>query len=202
MAAELNCPVGDDLLVSILRFPDVLKTEREDLGEEEWAKVKSAVEAALVKANEFRAGEGLLLEKDMIMRIGIILDLLAQVEPYEKARIQTLRERFERNRTEFVGNRPGMDKFDDNRFEQEIFWYLEKLDITEEKIRLRKHCDYFIDTLKSADSNGRKLGFITQEIGREVNTLGSKASDAEIQKIVVQMKDELEKIKEQLMNIL
>ncbi len=202
LAAELNCPVGDDLLVSILRFPDVLKTEREDLGEEEWAKVKSAVEAALVKANEFRAGEGLLLEKDMIMRIGIILDLLAQVEPYEKARIQTLRERFERNRTEFVGNRPGMDKFDDNRFEQEIFWYLEKLDITEEKIRLRKHCDYFIDTLKSADSNGRKLGFITQEIGREVNTLGSKASDAEIQKIVVQMKDELEKIKEQLMNIL
>ena len=173
-----------------------------ELSEEEWLVVKKAVESALERADEFRMQEGQLLEKDMIMRIGIILHLLDQVEPYEKERIQNLRERFERNRSEFMGIRPGTDKFDDNRFEQEIFWYLEKLDITEEKIRLRKHCDYFIDTLKSSESNGRKLGFITQEIGREINTLGSKASDAEIQKIVVQMKDELEKIKEQLMNIL
>ncbi len=202
LAAEFNAPVGDDLIVSILRFPDVMKTEREDLNEDEWSVVKKAVEEALSKADAFRASEGVLLENDMRMRIGIILGLLDKVEPYEILRIQNLRERFERNQSEFVNNRPGMEKFDENRFEQEIFWYIEKLDITEEKIRLRKHCDYFIDTLKSNESNGRKLGFVTQEIGREINTLGSKASDAEIQKIVVQMKDELEKIKEQLMNIL
>ena len=202
LAAEFNAPVGDDLIVSILRFPDVMKTEREDLNEDEWSVVKKAIEESLSKADAFRASEGVLLENDMRKRIGIILGLLDKAQPYEILRIQTLRERFERNQSEFVNNRPGMEKFDENRFEQEIFWYIEKLDITEEKIRLRKHCDYFIDTLKSNESNGRKLGFVTQEIGREINTLGSKASDAEIQKIVVQMKDELEKIKEQLMNIL
>jgi uncharacterized protein (TIGR00255 family) len=202
LAEEFKTPVGDNLIFSILKFPDVLKAEKDNLDDNDWSVVKSAIEQALATADAFRIEEGQLLEKDMKMRIGIILDLLSKVSPFEKARIQSLRERFERNQSEFVSNRPGMDKFDDNRFEQEIFWYLERLDITEEKIRLKKHCDYFLETLTSIESNGRKLGFITQEIGREINTLGSKASDADIQKIVVQMKDELEKIKEQLANIL
>jgi uncharacterized protein (TIGR00255 family) len=138
----------------------------------------------------------------MSSRIQRILDLLLTIEPLEGTRISNLRERFQRNQDEFLEKTTKVDKFDENRFEQEIFWYLEKLDITEEKLRLRKHCDYFIETLQSSDSNGRKLGFITQEIGREINTLGSKAYNAEIQMIVVQMKDELEKIKEQGSNVL
>ena len=202
LAEEFQATVGDDLITTILKLPDVLKTEKENLNEEDWPLVKSAIVQALAQADAFRAEEGRLLGKDMKMRIGIILELLHQVSPFEHTRIQSLRERFERNQSEFVSNRPGMEKFDENRFEQEIFWYIEKLDITEEKIRLKKHCDYFVETLLSNDSNGRKLGFITQEMGREINTLGSKASDADIQKIVVQMKDELEKIKEQLGNIL
>lgn len=202
LAEEFQAPVGDDLIFSILKLPDVLKTDKDNLDDDAWSVIKTAIEQALIKVDAFRMEEGQLLEKDIKMRIGIILELLSKVEPYERARIQSLRERFERNQSEFVSNRPGMDKFDDNRFEQEIFWYLERLDITEEKIRLKKHCDYFTETLTSNESNGRKLGFITQEIGREINTLGSKASDADIQKIVVQMKDELEKIKEQLANIL
>lgn len=202
LAEELKTPVGDDLITSILKMPDVLKTEKVSLDESEWLLVKAALADCLKQADQFRKEEGKLLGNDMVMRIQAILSLLEAVTPYEKSRIQTLRERFERNQSEFVSNRPGLDKFDENRFEQEIFWYLERLDITEEKIRLKKHCDYFIETLNSDESNGRKLGFVTQEIGREINTLGSKASDAEIQKIVVQMKDELEKIKEQLGNIL
>ncbi|MBK7214414.1 MAG: YicC family protein [Bacteroidales bacterium] len=202
LAEELKTPVGDDLITSILKMPDVLKTEKVSLDESEWLLVKAALADCLKQADLFRKEEGKLLGNDMVMRIRTILSLLEAVTPFEKSRIQSLRERFERNQSEFVAGRPGLDKFDENRFEQEIFWYLERLDITEEKIRLKKHCDYFIETLNSEESNGRKLGFVTQEIGREINTLGSKASDAEIQKIVVQMKDELEKIKEQLGNIL
>lgn len=202
LAEELKTPVGDDLITSILKMPDVLKTEKVSLDESEWLLVKAALADCLKQADLFRKEEGKLLGNDMVMRIQTILSLLEAVTPFEKSRIQSLRERFERNQSEFVAGRPGLDKFDENRFEQEIFWYLERLDITEEKIRLKKHCDYFIETLNSEESNGRKLGFVTQEIGREINTLGSKASDAEIQKIVVQMKDELEKIKEQLGNIL
>ncbi|MEI6061374.1 MAG: DUF1732 domain-containing protein, partial [Bacteroidota bacterium] len=149
-----------------------------------------------------RSAEGELLGNDMSGRIRLILDLLLKVEPLEGLRITNLRDRFQRNQDEFLEKTTKIDKFDENRFEQEIFWYLEKLDITEEKLRLRKHCDYFIDTLLSNESSGRKLGFITQEIGREINTLGSKAYNAEIQMIVVQMKDELEKIKEQVSNVL
>jgi uncharacterized protein (TIGR00255 family) len=202
LAAELGSPVGDDLITSILKLPDVLKADKESLDDEEWTKVKAAIDEALLQADQFRIEEGEHLEKDMLMRISAILSLLEEVKPFEDARIQNLRERFERNQSEFISNRSNLENFDQNRFEQEIFWYLEKLDITEEKLRLKKHCDYFNETLKSIESNGRKLGFITQEIGREINTLGSKASDADIQKIVVRMKDELEKIKEQLGNIL
>jgi uncharacterized protein (TIGR00255 family) len=164
--------------------------------------IKAAVIEALGLTDAFRASEGELLGNDMIARVQLILDLLLKVEPLESARIGNLRDRFQRNQDEFLEKTAKVNKFDENRFEQEIFWYLEKLDITEEKLRLRKHCDYFIDTLNGNESSGRKLGFITQEIGREINTLGSKAYDANIQMIVVQMKDELEKIKEQVSNVL
>ena len=202
MADELGISAGENIISDILKMPDVLKAGRQAPDETEWAQVKSAITEALALTEAFRVAEGELLGKDMIARIQLILDLLLKVEPLEGTRIGNLRERFQRNQDEFLEKTTKVDKFDENRFEQEIFWYLEKLDITEEKLRLRKHCDYFIDTLQSPESNGRKLGFITQEIGREINTLGSKAYNAEIQMIVVQMKDELEKIKEQVSNVL
>ena len=202
VADELGVMTGENIISDILKMPDVLKAGREAPDETEWAQVKSAISDALALTEVFRIAEGELLGKDMIARIQLILDLLLKVEPLEGMRIGNLRERFQRNQDEFLEKTTKVDKFDENRFEQEIFWYLEKLDITEEKLRLRKHCDYFIDTLNSHESNGRKLGFITQEIGREINTLGSKAYNAEIQMIVVQMKDELEKIKEQVSNVL
>ena len=202
MADELGIATGKNIISDILKMPDVLKAGREAPDETEWAQVKTAITEALALTEAFRIEEGELLGKDMIARIQLILDLLLKVEPLEGLRIGNLRERFQRNQDEFLEKTTKVDKFDENRFEQEIFWYLEKLDITEEKLRLRKHCDYFIDTLQSPESNGRKLGFITQEIGREINTLGSKAYNAEIQMIVVQMKDELEKIKEQVSNVL
>lgn len=202
LAADLGENVSSSVLSDILRMPDVLKNDREIMAEEEWIVLKSGVSEAIAKVNEFRKQEGDLIGKDMNSHLQLILGLLEQVEPFEKSRITNLRDRFNRNQDEFLETPGKMDKFDENRFEQEIFWYLEKLDISEEKQRLRKHCEYFTETLKSNDSNGRKLGFITQEVGREINTLGSKAYDVEIQKIVVQMKDELEKIKEQLGNVL
>jgi len=202
LADELGETAGNDILATILKMPDIMKTGRETPDENEWILIKNAINEALSLTETFRIAEGELLGNDMIARIQLILELLLKVEPLESSRINNLRERFQRNQDEFLEKTTKVDKFDENRFEQEIFWYLEKLDITEEKLRLRKHCDYFINTLNSNESNGRKLGFITQEIGREVNTLGSKAYNAEIQMIVVQMKDELEKIKEQVSNVL
>ena len=202
LAADLGETLGNDIISAILKMPDVFKAGHDAPDENEWLIVKNAVIEALALTDAFRISEGELLGKDMIARIQLILDLLLEVEPLESARIGNLRDRFQRNQDEFLEKTAKVNKFDENRFEQEIFWYLEKLDITEEKLRLRKHCDYFIDTLNSPESNGRKLGFITQEIGREINTLGSKAYNAEIQMIVVQMKDELEKIKEQVSNVL
>jgi uncharacterized protein (TIGR00255 family) len=202
LAIELNEPESLALLPVITRMPDVLKTEREELDENEWQAVNSTIKEALKQINSFRLQEGLLLEKDMINRIAIILSLLVEVEPFEKQRIVFLRERMMRNQAEYREVNANLEKFDENRFEQELFYFLEKLDITEEKVRLRQHCNYFTETLADPASNGRKLGFILQEIGREINTLGSKANDADMQKLVVQMKDELEKIKEQILNIL
>jgi len=202
LADVLGETAGNDILATILKMPDIMKTGRETPDENEWILIKNAINEALSLTETFRIAEGELLGRDMIARIQLILELLLKVEPLEGARINNLRERFQRNQDEFLEKTTKIDKFDENRYEQEIFWYLEKLDITEEKLRLRKHCDYFINTLNSNESNGRKLGFITQEIGREINTLGSKAYDAEIQMIVVQMKDELEKIKEQVSNVL
>ncbi len=190
---------GDtDMLSILVRMPDVMKAEKEEFTPEEWEIINASVLSALADADRFRAAEGALLEQDFRKRITIILSLLEQVQPFEKERIAAIRAKFETQLEDMFRD----SNFDRNRFEQELIFYFEKLDITEEKVRLRKHCDYFTETLSDSDSPGKKLGFITQEIGREVNTLGSKANDARIQKIVVQMKDELEKIKEQLANIL
>ncbi|MDP4291858.1 MAG: YicC/YloC family endoribonuclease [Bacteroidota bacterium] len=197
---SLSEEVGEnaELLPSILKMPDVLKTVREDIDEEEWRHVQVAIADALHQADRFRIEEGALLSKDFEHRIELIRKYMNDVTPFEKARVPIIRERLMHDISELADS----SKFDPNRFEQELIYYIEKLDITEEKVRLAKHIDYFLNTLNEAGSQGKKLAFITQELGREINTMGSKANDADIQKLVVQMKDELEKIKEQLMNIL
>ncbi|MFH1118843.1 MAG: YicC/YloC family endoribonuclease [Bacteroidota bacterium] len=189
---------NSDLLSIVMKMPDVTRPVKEESDESEWNKIFNALNTALIQYEEFRKHEGAQLETDFSERIKIIRQLLIQVEPYESERNTLLREKLRSGISEFIEN----NTFDANRFEQEIIYYLEKLDITEEKVRLLKHCNYFLETLHEKEANGRKLNFITQEIGREINTLGAKANDAGMQKLVVQMKDELEKIKEQLANIL
>lgn len=185
----------DDFLEIIMRLPEVLKTEREEFNETEWKQVLKLIEAAIKNMDGFRVREGKVLENDLRKRIDLILKALIIVE--EADRIAPIREKIKKSIEELVAK----DKIDTNRFEQELIYYIEKLDITEEKVRLKTHCDFFLNTMNEK-STGKKLGFISQEIGREINTIGSKANDAGIQKIVVQMKDELEKIKEQLNNVL
>lgn len=187
-----------DILSILVRMPDVLKSEKEELTEEEWISIQQGIETALVEIDKFRKEEGLILEKDFVFRINRILSLLEEVEPLEGPRLTNVRNKFEKRLEEIRQDK----SYDQNRLEQELVYYFEKLDVTEEKIRLKKHCDYFINSLNEMESPGKKLGFVTQEIGREINTLGSKANDVKIQTLVVQMKDELEKIKEQLANIL
>lgn len=189
---------NSDLLSIVMKLPDVTRQTREEAGENEGIEILNAFNRALGQFEEFRKHEGKLLETDFLQRIDTIRDLLTKVEPFEVERNRLQREKLRAGVAEFIES----NSLDANRFEQEIIYYLEKLDITEEKVRLLKHCNYFTETLKEKEANGRKLGFVTQEIGREINTLGSKANDASIQKVVVQMKDELEKVKEQLANIL
>jgi uncharacterized protein (TIGR00255 family) len=191
--AEMN-----DILSILVRMPDVFKSEKEEMADEDWSQINEGIAAAVKELDIFRQNEGAELEKDFVKRVKIIANLLNQVLPYEAERVGAFRARLKSQLEELSSD----INYDENRLEQELIYYMEKLDITEEKIRLAKHIDYFIQTLKDKDSPGKKLGFITQEIGREINTLGSKANDAEIQKLVVQMKDELEKVKEQLANIL
>ncbi|MDP5231359.1 MAG: YicC family protein [Cellulophaga sp.] len=179
-----------------MRMPDALKTEREDIDEDEFTAIEETLEMALKEINIFRSEEGQVLDDDFVARIATISSLLNEVEHFDKARLETIRERLEKAVSDLKVS------LDENRFEQELIYYLEKYDITEEKVRLKNHLDYFITTLKSEDSNGRKLGFICQEIGREINTIGSKANFAPLQQVVVQMKDELEKVKEQMLNVL
>lgn len=187
-----------DLMQSILRMPNVISSETSVLDDEEWQFVQNLVRAALKDLRDFRGSEGIALSLDLEQRIQVIQDLLIQIKPYEGSRIEKLREKLLLSAKDFIRK----ESFDQNRYEQEVMYYLEKIDITEEKVRLNQHCSYFMDTLKGKDTQkGRKLGFISQEIGREINTLGAKANDSNIQKIVVQMKDELEKIKEQIANI-
>src|SRR5690606_15686662 len=185
-----------ELLAIVMRLPDVMVFSSKEIDETEWNQALGLILKAIENLNQFRRDEGKMLEQEFIQRIQSILQLLNQVEPFEKERIQTLKDRFTKNLEELSGD------YDANRFEQELIYYLEKLDITEEKVRLKNHCDYFLENLESAESEGKKLGFICQEIGREINTLGSKSNHSGMQKIVVQMKDELEKVKEQVLNIL
>lgn len=187
-----------DVLSVIMKLPEVLKPNREVFTDEEWNAVSKSLEKAIDELDRFRLHEGDLLMNDFIARIDAIARLLLNLDEFEGERNTNFREKLRASVSEFTAN----NSLDSNRFEQEIIYYLEKLDITEEKVRLQKHLDYFLETMKEAEANGRKLSFVTQEIGREINTIGSKANDANIQRIVVQMKDELEKIKEQLANIL
>jgi uncharacterized protein (TIGR00255 family) len=198
LATELNQPNFSNYLPIILKMPDVMKTEKEDFDEEEWKIIEKLIVDALIQVDEFRTQEGQSLESEFTSRINTILNLLEAVTPYEEARINQVKKRLMKNLNEFKED----VKFDQNRFEQEMIYYIEKIDITEEKVRLKKHCDYFLENLNDESAGGKKLNFISQEIGREINTLGSKANDVNLQKIVIQMKDELEKIKEQLFNIL
>jgi len=192
-----NIVDGDrtELLKMAVRMPDALQTSTESITEEEFAAIFEHIAIAIDDLQNFRLQEGKVLEKDFLLRIQNIDHYLQQVQALDSERLLLVRERLEKAVAD-------IQNVDANRFEQELIFYLEKLDITEEKIRLKKHLDYFIETLQSEDSNGRKLSFIAQEIGREINTLGSKANFAPMQQIVVQMKDELEKIKEQVLNVL
>jgi uncharacterized protein (TIGR00255 family) len=190
------------LLPAILKIPDVLQNEKAEFEETDWNKIAEGIENALISVEEFRSAEGLILESDMRLRVQLILDLLNSIVPFEENRLKDIRDRIRTGFQNVTQSDLLQTKPDDNRFEQELIYYIERLDITEEKVRLKKHCDYFMETLNESASQGKKLGFVCQEMGREINTIGSKANYAGIQKIVVQMKDELEKIKEQLLNIL
>lgn len=185
-----------ELLKMAVRMPDALTTPVEEVDEQEFAQIEDQLVLALKQLQDFRRSEGAILEKDFVLRIRNIQALLSQVETLDVERLAAIRNRMEKAIEEIK------DRVDENRFEQELIFYLEKLDITEEKVRLANHLNYFLTTLEEPQSNGRKLGFIAQEIGREINTLGSKANHAQMQQIVVLMKNELEKIKEQVLNIL
>lgn len=198
IAEELNLPVTEQTLLSAIRLPETLKSESPTLTDEEWQCVLKCLNDSLSSFTQFRIQEGTALGKDIVNRINLIEKKLSSLKDYEANRIEKIRERLGKNLNEFVP----AGSVDANRFEQEIIYFLEKFDITEEKVRLKNHCTYFINTMQSEESPGRKLGFISQEIGREINTIGSKANDSDMQKLVVEMKDELEKIKEQLLNIL
>jgi len=198
LAEELQAPIPDDLITAITRFPDVLKQAPQEEDDQTWHLIEGAITEAMKQADHFRQSEGAHLAEDLHARIEGIRDFLGQIEPLEARRIETLKARLIKG----LNDLKEAGQPDPNRFEQELIFYLEKLDITEEKVRLAKHLDYFEDTMRAEETPGKKLGFISQEIGREINTIGSKANDADIQKLVVHMKDELEKVKEQLLNIL
>ena len=196
LSQKLNNPVESDIFMQVLKMPDVLKSRQETLTEEDWQIFVSALEETCRKVRAFREDEGAVLAVDFRKRINLIDSMIDKITPYEEERIVRQREKFLHTLEE------QKIAYDANRLEQEIIFYLEKLDVTEEKVRLRKHCRYFLDTLEEPTSNGKKLGFISQECGREINTLGSKSNHFGMQQIVVCMKDELEKIKEQLANVL
>jgi len=187
-----------ELLNMAMRLPDAMKVEREEFDKEEWVSVMNVVKEAVEALVDYRKTEGLSLEKDIKSQIVAIDRLHDEVPKYEQERINTIKERISTKLTDVLQS---VD-FDRDRLEQEMIYFIEKLDVSEEKVRLKNHCAYFIETMDSEESNGKKLGFISQELGREINTMGSKANHTEIQKLVVQMKDALEKIKEQTLNVL
>ncbi|MBK8599311.1 MAG: YicC family protein [Flavobacterium sp.] len=185
-----------ELMKMAVRMPDALKTERDEIDENDWVEIKKVIEEALNNIAQFRVDEGKSLENEFQLRIGNIRQYMTEALALDPERMQAIKDRLQTAIDEMKVN------VDENRFEQELIFYLEKLDITEEKVRLTTHLDYFLETIKGTEANGRKLGFITQEMGREINTMGSKANHAQMQKLVVMMKDELEKIKEQVLNVL
>jgi uncharacterized protein (TIGR00255 family) len=185
-----------ELLKMAVRMPDAMKVEREEIDENDWAEIQKVIQEALDNILNFREAEGLSLEKEFNLRIANIRQYLAEAIALDPERIQNIKDKLQTAIAELKVN------VDENRFEQELIYYLEKLDVTEERVRLTNHLDYFLETIKGNEANGRKLGFITQEMGREINTLGSKSNHAGMQKLVVMMKDELEKIKEQVLNVL
>jgi len=199
--SSINEELGADssnLLQAALNFPDVISYTEEEGNENDWVVLHQTFLKALQNFNEFRITEGKVLNEDLELRIKNILELFAKVEDLAPLRVPQVKARL----TQFLEENLVKINIDQNRLEQELIYYIDKLDITEERIRLKSHCDYFIETLKGNDANGKKLGFISQEIGREINTMGAKANDAQIQQLVVGMKEELEKIKEQLLNVL
>jgi len=191
-------PLADEveLMKMAIRMPDALKTEREEIDENEWKEIQEVIDQALENMAQFRKDEGVSLEKEFLHRIANIMTLMNDAVAYDAERVETVKNRL---RTAIEDLQLAVDE---SRFEQELIFYLEKYDITEEKVRLENHLNYFIETLAGTEANGRKLGFITQEMGREINTMGSKSNHTEMQKLVVMMKDELEKIKEQVLNVL
>ena len=198
ISEERNIPMPADLFATLLRMPDVMsRTEAEELDEEEWTVARKAVEEAIGQLVEFRMQEGAALQKKFTEKINNISTLLKSIEPYEQGRTERIRQRL----LEALDNIPEA-KYDQNRLEQEMIYYIEKLDINEEKQRLANHLKYFMETMDNGHGQGKKLGFIAQEMGREINTTGSKSNQAEMQNIVVKMKDELEQIKEQVLNVM
>ena len=198
IAALNGIPLPHDILNSIVRMPDVLKLIRNEPDEHEWQILLEGIRQAMQQVNSFREQEGFALKEDILSRIKLIETCIVEVEKFESQRIEMIKNRLRQSLIEYVGE----NAIDHNRFEQELIYYLEKIDINEEKVRLRNHCSYFVETMNEGDGVGKKLGFITQEMGREINTIGSKANHADMQQVVIQMKDELEKIKEQILNVL
>jgi len=198
IASELNIDLDDQIFSAIMKLPDTLKTEKPELPEAEWETVKNQIIESVTMLDLYRIEEGNSIMADLQKCIGKILSFLETIETFEEGRIIKIREKLIALLEEHVGT----ENLDKNRFEQELIFYLEKYDINEEKVRLKTHCDYFLETVNTPSPNGKILSFISQEIGREINTIGSKANDASIQKLVVMMKDELEKIKEQTLNVL
>jgi uncharacterized protein (TIGR00255 family) len=196
--ADLDLPVNERLMQVVMRLPDTVKVQYEQLNEEEWVVLLKYIRIALDQVDQFRQQEGQALEADLIENIEQIVRLQSEIEPFEEQRIENVRIRL----TEALSKLQLNGNVNPERFEQELIFYLERLDFNEEKVRLTNHCTYFLETMKEPDGNGKKLSFISQEIGREVNTLGSKANESNIQRIVVQMKDYLERIKEQVLNVL
>jgi uncharacterized protein (TIGR00255 family) len=198
ISEELNLDLNEHILSTIMRLPETLKTEKHELNEEEWNLVKQQLLEAINMLDLYRIEEGNALEKDIRNNLKRIISSLENIESFEEGRIKKVREKL----LSILNENVNSENIDKNRFEQELIFYLEKFDINEEKIRLRKHCEYFLESMETPAPNGKILSFITQEIGREINTIGSKANDASIQKLVVMMKDDLEKIKEQTLNVL
>lgn len=195
---ELQLPVNERLLQIIMRLPDTVKVNYETLEEEEWQLLHTHISTAIDAVEQFRLQEGKAMAADLLSNLKAVEQLLKEIEPFEQQRIETTKNRLNENLESLRIN----GNTDPNRFEQELIFYLERLDFNEEKVRLANHCRYFTETMNETESNGRKLSFIAQEIGREINTIGSKANESNIQRIVVQMKDALERIKEQVLNVL